>query len=156
MENYIRSIQQKYGYQELKTPQLLDHSLWAKSGHWEKFRENMFVFSDGDTQHALKPMSCPCHVEIFNIGIKSYRDLPFRLAEFGSCHRNEPSGTLHGLMRVRHLVQDDGHIFCTEAQIQSEVSLFIKSLFEVYRDFGFDEITIFLATRPEKRILGSC
>jgi threonyl-tRNA synthetase len=152
MENYIRSIQQKYGYQEVKTPQLLDHSLWAKSGHWEKFRENMFVFSDGDTQHALKPMSCPCHVEIFNIGIKSYRDLPFRLAEFGSCHRNEPSGTLHGLMRVRHLVQDDGHIFCTEAQIQSEVSLFIKSLFEVYRDFGFDEITIFLATRPEKRI----
>ena len=152
IENYIRDIQQKYGYQEVKTPQLLEHSLWVKSGHWEQFRENMFIFNNENTHYCLKPMSCPCHVEIFNVGIKSYRDLPLRLAEFGSCHRNEPSGTLHGLMRVRNLVQDDAHIFCTEEQIQAEVALFIQSLYEVYNDFGFSEITICLATRPKEYI----
>lgn len=152
MEQYIRDTLTQAGYQEVKTPQVLDRSLWEKSGHWEKFREDMFALTADDRDYAIKPMSCPCHVQIFNQGLKSYRDLPLKMAEFGSCHRNEPSGALHGLLRVRHFVQDDGHIFCTEDQIQSEVAAFNKLLFKVYQDFGFNEIIIRLATRPDKRV----
>jgi threonyl-tRNA synthetase len=134
------------------TPQVIDRSLWEKSGHWEKFRNDMFVTESEERVFAIKPMNCPAHIQIYNHGLKSYRDLPLRLAEFGSCHRNEPSGTLHGLMRVRNFVQDDAHIFCTEGQILSEVSDFIDLLFEVYRDFGFDEVLIKFSTRPELRV----
>ena len=152
VEQYIRRTLQRHDYQEVRTPQVVDRSLWERSGHWDKFRENMFTTHSEHRDFAVKPMNCPCHVQIYNQGLKSYRDLPLRMAEFGSCHRNEPSGTLHGLMRVRNFVQDDAHIFCTEDQIQSEVSAFIDLLFEVYEDFGFKEILIKLSTRPEQRV----
>ena len=152
IQEYIRDKLRAHGYQEVHTPQVIDRTLWEKSGHWEKFRDDIFVTETEDRVYAIKPMNCPAHIQIYNHGLKSYRDLPLRLAEFGSCHRNEPSGTLHGLMRVRHFVQDDAHIFCTEAQILSEVSAFIDLLFEVYRDFGFDEVLVKLSTRPEKRV----
>ncbi|MDQ7089693.1 MAG: threonine--tRNA ligase [Methylococcales bacterium] len=152
VEQYIREKLRVNGYGEIKTPQVVDRTLWEKSGHWDKFGEMIFTTHSEHRDYAIKPMNCPCHVQVYNQGLKSYRDLPVRLAEFGSCHRNEPSGTLHGLMRVRNFVQDDAHIFCTEAQIQGEVSTFIDLLFEVYNDFGFDNIIIKLSTRPEKRV----
>ncbi|CAA9890383.1 threonyl-tRNA synthetase [Candidatus Methylobacter favarea] len=152
IEQYIREKLRLNGYGEVKTPQIVDRSLWEKSGHWEKFGDGMFTTRSENRDYAIKPMNCPCHVQIYNQGIKSYRDLPIRMAEFGSCHRNEPSGTLHGLMRVRNFVQDDAHIFCTEAQIQDEVAVFIDLLFEVYKDFGFEEVIIKLSTRPENRV----
>ncbi|ACJ18083.1 threonine--tRNA ligase [Coxiella burnetii] len=152
MREYIRHITHKYGYQEVHTPQLIDASLWDKSGHLEKFGDDIFSLPLEPQQYVIKPMSCPAHVQIFNQGVKSYRDLPLRYAEFGACHRNEPSGTLHGLMRLRGFVQDDAHIFCTEDQIQSEVSAFIDQLHEVYADFGFTEVIHKLSTRPEKRV----
>ncbi|MFK5948807.1 MAG: threonine--tRNA ligase, partial [Methylococcales bacterium] len=152
VEQYIRQKLQVNGYGEVKTPQLVDRSLWEKSGHWDKFGDMIFTTHSEHRVYAVKPMNCPCHIQIFNQGLKSYRDLPIRMAEFGSCHRNEPSGTLHGLMRVRNFVQDDAHIFCTENQIQDEVSTFIDLLFEVYKDFGFDDIIIKLSTRPENRV----
>ena len=151
LENYIRRKIQKADYIEVKTPMLVDRSLWEKSGHWDKFRENMFISESEDKPLAIKPMNCPCHVQIFNQGLKSYRDLPLRMAEFGSCHRNEPSGALHGLMRVRAMVQDDAHIFCTEEQIVSETESFCDLLKEVYKELGFDEIAVKIATRPEVR-----
>ena len=150
--DYVRGVLQKNGYQEVHTPEMADRSLWEKSGHWDKFHEEMFTTSSENRDYAVKPMNCPCHVQIFNQGLRSYRDLPLRMAEFGSCHRNEPSGTLHGLMRLRNFVQDDAHIFCTEDQIQSEVSEFIDLLYAVYADFGFKEIIIKLSTRPENRV----
>ena len=152
VEQYMRDKLQLNGYGEVKTPQLVDRSLWEKSGHWDKFGDMIFTTHSEHRDYAVKPMNCPCHIQIFNQGLKSYRDLPIRMAEFGSCHRNEPSGTLHGLMRVRNFVQDDAHIFCTENQIQAEVSTFIDLLFEVYKDFGFNEIIIKLSTRPENRV----
>ena len=152
IEQYMRDQQRKRGYKEIKTPQLVERSLWEKSGHWEKFRDDMFTTESESRDFAIKPMNCPCHVQVFNLGLRSHRDLPLRLAEFGSCHRNEPSGALHGLMRVRGFVQDDGHTFCTEDQVQSEVSEFIDFLHEVYQDFGFTEIIYRLSTRPEKRV----
>ncbi len=152
LEKYIREILKKSDYLEIKTPQAVDKSLWEKSGHWEKFRNDMFTTASENRTYAIKPMNCPCHIQVFNQGLKSYKDLPIRLAEFGSCHRNEPSGALHGLMRVRNFTQDDAHIFCTEEQIQEEVSTFIDLVFEVYKTFGFDEIIIKLSTRPEKRV----
>ena len=152
LEKYIREILKKNDYLEIKTPQAVDKSLWEKSGHWEKFRDDMFTTASENRTYAIKPMNCPCHIQVFNQGLKSYKDLPIRLAEFGSCHRNEPSGALHGLMRVRNFTQDDAHIFCTEEQIQEEVSTFIDLVFEVYKTFGFDEIIIKLSTRPEKRV----
>ena len=152
LERYIRDRLRSRGYREVHTPQVLDRSLWEKSGHWEKFRNDMFVTESEDRVFAVKPMNCPAHIQIYNHGLKSYRDLPFRLAEFGSCHRNEPSGTLHGLMRVRNFVQDDAHIFCTEGQVLAEVSDFIDLLFEVYRDFGFDEVLVNFSTRPQVRV----
>ena len=152
LEKYIREILKKNNYLEIKTPQAVDKSLWEKSGHWEKFREDMFTTASENRTYAIKPMNCPCHIQVFNQGLKSYKDLPIRLAEFGSCHRNEPSGALHGLMRVRNFTQDDAHIFCTEDRMQEEVSNFIDLVFEVYRTFGFDEIIIKLSTRPEKRV----
>ncbi len=136
----------------MHTPQIIDRSLWEKSGHWDKFRADMFTTASENRDYAIKPMNCPAHIQIYNHGLKSYRDLPLRLAEFGSCHRNEPSGTLHGLMRVRNFVQDDAHIFCTEDQIMSEVSDFIDLLYEVYRDFGFEEVLVKLSTRPAQRV----
>jgi threonyl-tRNA synthetase len=152
VEQYMRDQQHANGYREIKTPQLVDFSLWERSGHADKFADDMFALQSEDRQFAVKPMNCPCHVQVFNQGLRSYRDLPLRLAEFGSCHRNEPSGSLHGLMRVRGFVQDDAHIFCTEDQIQSEVSDFIDFLHAVYQDFGFTEIIYRLSTRPEKRV----
>ncbi|MGB5198400.1 MAG: threonine--tRNA ligase [Sedimenticolaceae bacterium] len=152
VQQYIRDKLRDHGYQEVHTPQVIDRSLWEKSGHWEKFRDDIFVTETEGRVYAIKPMNCPAHIQIYNHGLKSYRDLPLRLAEFGSCHRNEPSGTLHGLMRVRNFVQDDAHIFCTEEQILPEVLAFTDLLFEVYRDFGFDEVLIKLSTRPEKRV----
>ncbi len=152
VEQYIRNKLRLNGYQEVKTPQVVDRSLWEKSGHWDKFGDMIFTTHSENRDYAIKPMNCPCHVQIYNHGLKSYRDLPIRMAEFGSCHRNEPSGTLHGLMRVRNFVQDDAHIFCTEDQIQQEVSIFIDLLFEVYKDFGFREVIIKLSTRPENRV----
>jgi len=154
VEHYISAKMQVYGYQEINTPQVVDQSLWERSGHWDKFRDDMFTTSSENRNYAIKPMNCPCHIQVFNQGLKSYRDLPLRLAEFGSCHRNEASGTLHGLMRARNFTQDDAHIFCTEMQIQDEVSKFIDMLFEVYRDFGFDDVIIKLSTRPENRVGG--
>jgi threonyl-tRNA synthetase len=144
--------QRKNGYKEINTPQLVDYSLWEKSGHASKFSDEMFSVESDNRMYAIKPMNCPCHIQVFNQGLKSYRDLPLRLAEFGSCHRYEPSGSMHGLMRVRSFVQDDGHIFCSEEQVQSEVAEFMTLLFEVYRDFGFDEVILRLSTRPEKRV----
>lgn len=151
IENYIRD-QIKADYQEVRTPQIMDYSLWKKSGHWELFKQNMFTIETEEYNYAIKPMNCPAHIQIFNQGIKSYRDLPLRLAEFGCCHRCEPSGSLHGIMRTRSFVQDDAHIFCTEAQIPDETSKFIDLLFTVYKDFGFEKIIIKLATRPEHRV----
>ena len=152
IERYMREKQLVYGYQEIKTPQIVDISLWQRSGHADKFAEGMFTLEAEDRQFAVKPMNCPCHVQVFNQGLKSYRDLPLRLAEFGSCHRNEPSGSLHGIMRVRGFTQDDAHIFCTEEQIQPEVSQFIDMLHEVYADFGFSEVIYRLSTRPDERV----
>lgn len=152
VEQYMRQKQLENGYQEVKTPQIVDRVLWEKSGHWGKYHENMFTTHSENRDYAVKPMNCPCHIQVYNQGLKSYRDLPFRMAEFGSCHRNEPSGALHGIMRVRNFVQDDGHIFVTEDQIQSEVSAFIDLLHEVYADFGFDQIIYRLSTRPEQRV----
>jgi len=151
IEAYIRRKIQKAGYVEVKTPMMVDKKLWEASGHWEKFRENMFTVQDEDKIHALKPMNCPCHIQIFNQGTKSYRDLPLRMAEFGSCHRNESSGGLHGLLRVRNFVQDDAHIFCTEDQINSETVAFCKLLQEVYKDFGFTDIKVKFSDRPDTR-----
>jgi len=152
IERYMRERQREFGYQEIKTPQVVDISLWQRSGHADKFAEGMFTLEAEERQFAVKPMNCPCHVQVFNQGLKSYRDLPLRLAEFGSCHRNEPSGSLHGIMRVRGFTQDDAHIFCTEDQIQSEVADFIDMLHAVYADFGFDEVIYRLSTRPEQRV----
>ena len=152
IQDYIRGKLRERGYQEVHTPQIIDRSLWERSGHWDKFRDNMFTTSSENRDFAIKPMNCPAHIQIYNHGLKSYRDLPLRLAEFGSCHRNEPSGTLHGLMRVRNFVQDDAHIFCSEDQILDEVSAFIDLLFEVYRDFGFTEVLVKLSTRPAQRV----
>ncbi|MCP4995094.1 MAG: threonine--tRNA ligase [Gammaproteobacteria bacterium] len=152
VEQYVRDKLRNHGYQEVHTPQVIDRSLWEKSGHWDKFGDMIFTTHSENRDYAIKPMNCPAHIQIYNHGLKSYRDLPLRLAEFGSCHRNEPSGTLHGLMRVRNFVQDDAHIFCTEAQILPEVSDFIDLLFEVYKDFGFEEVLVKLSTRPEKRV----
>ncbi|MEN9896389.1 MAG: hypothetical protein RLZZ66_38 [Pseudomonadota bacterium] len=152
VEQYIREKLRVNGYGEVRTPQLVDRSLWEKSGHWDKFGAMIFTSHSENRDYAIKPMNCPCHVQIFNQGMKSYRDLPIRLAEFGSCHRNEPSGTLHGLMRVRNFVQDDAHIFCAESQIQEEVATFIELLYDVYKDFGFNDVIIKLSTRPENRV----
>jgi threonyl-tRNA synthetase len=152
VQEYIRDKLRDHGYEEVHTPQLIDRSLWEKSGHWDKFGDMIFTTHSENRDYAIKPMNCPAHIQIYNHGLKSYRDLPLRLAEFGSCHRNEPSGTLHGLMRVRNFVQDDAHIFCTEEQILPEVLAFSDLLFEVYRDFGFDEVLVKLSTRPEKRV----
>ncbi len=151
LENFIRNKLRQRNYIEVKTPILADRILWEKSGHWEKFHENMFISQSEDKTLAIKPMNCPCHVQIFNVGLKSYRDLPIRMAEFGTCHRNEPSGALHGLMRVRGFVQDDAHIFCTEDQITSETIAFCDLLKEVYRDLGFTEVSVKFSDRPEKR-----
>jgi threonyl-tRNA synthetase len=152
VEQYMRRIQDENGYLEVRAPQVLDVALWKRSGHWDNFRENMFFTESESRAYAVKPMNCPGHVQIFNQGLKSYRDLPLRLAEFGSCHRNEPSGALHGLMRVRSFTQDDAHIFCTEAQIEPEVIRFIELLQRVYADFGFEEVLVKLSTRPAKRV----
>ena len=152
IESYMRHKQAVHGYKEIKTPQHVDFTLWQKSGHADKFGDDMFALKSEDRDFAIKPMNCPCHVQVFNQGLKSYRDLPLRLAEFGSCHRNEPSGSLHGIMRVRGFVQDDAHIFATEDQIQPEVAEFIDFLHEVYADFGFTEVIYRLSTRPEQRV----
>ena len=152
IEQYMREKQIKHGYQEIKTPMVVERSLWEKSGHWDKFHEEMFTTHSESRDFAIKPMNCPCHVQVFNQGLRSYRDLPLRLAEFGSCHRNEPSGALHGIMRVRGFVQDDAHIFCAESSIQTEVASFIDFLHEVYNDFGFSNVIYKLSTRPEKRV----
>jgi threonyl-tRNA synthetase len=153
IRNYIRGRLAENGYQEVNTPQIVDRSLWERSGHWDKYRDNMFTTGDEDQRvYAIKPMNCPCHVQIYNRDLHSYRDLPLRMAEFGSCHRNEASGTLHGLMRVRGFVQDDAHIFCTEDQIQSEVAAFIDLLYSVYADFGFTDVSTKLSTRPAERV----
>jgi threonyl-tRNA synthetase len=152
VEQYMRTVYQENGYQEVKGPQIIDKSLWEKTGHWDKYRENMFTTESEKRDYALKPMNCPGHILIYKQGIKSYRDLPLRFGEFGQCHRNEPSGGLHGIMRVRAFTQDDGHIFCTEDQIQEEVKTFTTLLQKVYKDFGFTNIIYKLSTRPEKRI----
>ena len=152
VEQYMRQQQRAQGYEEIRTPQVVDMSLWEKSGHADKFGDDMFMLKTEDREYAVKPMNCPCHVQVFNQGLRSYRDLPLRLAEFGSCHRNEPSGSLHGIMRVRGFTQDDAHIFCTEEQIQPEVSRFIDFLHAVYADFGFSEVIYRLSTRPEQRV----
>ena len=152
VEQYMRGVFRDNDYKEVHTPQLIDKTLWEKSGHWDKFGDAMFTTSSENRDYAVKPMNCPAHIQIYNQGLKSYRDLPLRLAEFGSCHRNEPSGTLHGIMRVRNFVQDDGHIFCTADQIQDEVSTFIDLTFDVYKHFGFDNVDIKLSTRPENRV----
>ena len=152
VEQYMRRVLNQVGYQEVRTPLIMDRALWERSGHWENYREHMFTTGSENRDYAVKPMNCPGHVQIFNQGLRSYRDLPLRLAEFGSCHRNEPSGALHGIMRVRGFVQDDAHIFSTEEQVQGEAADFIALLQRVYKDFGFEEILIKLATRPEKRI----
>jgi threonyl-tRNA synthetase len=158
LQDFIRNKLQEYDYQEINTPQVVDRKLWEASGHWDKYRENMFI-TEIDEEHAnekrvnaLKPMNCPCHVQVYNQGLKSYRDLPLRYAEFGSCHRYEASGTMHGLMRVRGFTQDDGHIFCTEDQIESETKLFIELLSSIYSDLGFNNFDIKLSTRPETRV----
>ena len=152
IEQYMRRVYRENGFQEVKGPQILDKSLWEKTGHWDKYRENMFITESEKREYALKPMNCPGHILIYKQGIKSYRDLPLRFGEFGACHRNEPSGGLHGIMRVRGFTQDDGHIFCTEDMIQAEVTAFTTLLQKVYKDFGFTEILYKLSTRPDKRI----
>ncbi|MGM0449259.1 MAG: threonine--tRNA ligase [Pseudomonadota bacterium] len=152
IEQYLRAKLRKHGYDEIRTPQVVSRTLWERSGHWEKFQDDMFTTESEKFDYAIKPMNCPCHVQVFNQGLKSYKELPLRLSEFGSCHRNEASGALHGLMRVRGFTQDDAHIFCEESQIQGEVAAFMDLLHEVYRDFGFREIQYKLSTRPEKRV----
>ena len=152
LEQYMRQVQKDNGYLEIKTPQIVDRSLWEKSGHWENYGDMMFTTHSEKRDYAIKPMNCPCHVQVFNQGLKSYRDLPLRLAEFGSCHRNEPSGSLHGIMRVRGFTQDDAHIFCSNEQIKQEAQDFIKLTLDVYKDFGFDDVQMKLSTRPEKRV----
>ncbi len=152
VEHYMRKMFLDYGYQEVRTPTVMDKTLWEKSGHWQNYRDNMFTTSSENRDYAVKPMNCPGHIQIFNHALHSYRDLPLRLAEFGSCHRNEPSGSLHGLMRVRGFTQDDAHIFCTEEQIKDEVAKFIVMLFKAYQDFGFKDVLVKLSTRPEKRV----
>ena len=152
IEQYMRQMFRDFGYQEVRTPTIMDKTLWEKSGHWQNYRDNMFVTKSESRDYAVKPMNCPGHIQIFNSGLHSYRDLPLRLAEFGSCHRNEPSGSLHGLMRVRGFTQDDAHIFCTEEQVKDEVADFIKMLYKAYGDFGFNDVLVKLSTRPEKRI----
>jgi len=152
IEQYMRQKFVEYGYQEVRTPAVMDRSLWEKSGHWENYHDNMFTTSSENRDYAVKPMNCPGHVQIFNSGLHSYRDLPLRLAEFGSCHRNEPSGALHGIMRVRGFTQDDAHIFCTEDQVEQEVADFIVMLQKTYADFGFDDVLVKLSTRPDKRV----
>ncbi|NLU13265.1 MAG: threonine--tRNA ligase [Gammaproteobacteria bacterium] len=152
LEQYMRKVQRENGYLEIKTPQVVDRILWEKSGHWSNYADNMFVTESESRDYAIKPMNCPCHVQVYNQGLKSYRELPLRLAEFGSCHRNEPSGALHGIMRVRGFVQDDAHIFCTEEQMQAESAVFIRLTQKVYHDFGFDDIELKLSTRPEQRV----
>ncbi|NCC28828.1 MAG: threonine--tRNA ligase [Gammaproteobacteria bacterium] len=151
-EGYMREKLDEYGYQEVETPQVLDRSLWERSGHWDKFAGGMFTTHLDDRDYAIKPMNCPGHIQLFNQGLKSHRDLPLRIAEFGVVHRNEPSGTLHGLMRARRFTQDDAHVFCTEAQLQDEVATLIDMVFETYRDFGFTEIDLALSLRPDKRV----
>ena len=152
LEQYMRKVQRDNGYVEVRTPQVVDRILWERSGHWSNYAENMFTTASENRDYAVKPMNCPCHVQIFNQGLKSYRDLPLRLAEFGACHRNEPSGALHGIMRVRGFVQDDAHIFCTEDQVKKEAADFIKLTLQVYADFGFTDIAMKLSTRPAKRV----
>jgi threonyl-tRNA synthetase len=152
VEQYMRGVYRKSGYQEVRCPMVLDVSLWKKSGHWDNYKENMFFTESEKHTFALKPMNCPGHVQIFNEGLRSYRDLPLRYGEFGGCHRNEPSGALHGIMRVRAFTQDDGHIFCTPGQIESEVTEFHRQAMQVYADFGFHDIDVALALRPDKRI----
>jgi len=152
VEQYMRAMFVQYGYQEVRTPTIMDRTLWEKSGHWQNYRDNMFTTSSENRDYAVKPMNCPGHVQIFNSSLHSYRDLPLRLAEFGSCHRNEPSGALHGLMRVRGFTQDDAHIFCTEDQVKDEVAAFIVMLYKAYTDFGFNDVLVKLSTRPEKRV----
>ncbi len=152
IERYVRELLGEYGYQEVHTPQMLDRSLWERSGHWDKFRDNMFTTQVDDRDYAIKPMNCPGHVQLFNQGLRSYRDLPIRIAEFGIVHRKEPSGTLHGLLRARRFTQDDAHVFCTEDQLQEEVSTLIELTYRMYRDFGFKEIEVALSTRPEQRV----
>ena len=152
LEQYMRQVQLDHGYQEIRTPQVVDLSLWKKSGHADNYAENMFTTHSESREYAVKPMNCPCHVQVFNQGLKSYRELPLRLAEFGSCHRNEPSGSLHGIMRVRGFTQDDAHIFCTTEQIGQEVADFIQLTLAVYKDFGFEDVQMKLSTRPEKRV----
>jgi len=152
LEQYMRQVQRENGYVEVRTPQVVDRILWEKSGHWSNYAENMFTTSSESREYAVKPMNCPCHVQIFNQGLKSYRDLPLRMAEFGACHRNEPSGALHGIMRVRGFTQDDAHIFCTEEQVKKEAADFIKLTLQVYADFGFSDIAMKLSTRPAKRV----
>ncbi|WP_462382606.1 threonine--tRNA ligase [Pseudomonas sp. Marseille-QA0892] len=152
LEQYMRQVQREHGYQEVKTPQVVDRVLWERSGHWSNYAENMFTTASESRDFAVKPMNCPCHVQVFNQGLKSYRDLPLRMAEFGACHRNEPSGALHGIMRVRGFTQDDAHIFCTEEQVQKEAADFIKLTLQVYADFGFNDVIMKLSTRPAKRV----
>ena len=152
IEQYMRQKLALYQYEEIRTPQMLDKSLWEKSGHWDKFRNEMFYTETESREYAIKPMNCPGHIQVFNQGLKSYKDLPLRLAEFGSVHRSEPSGTLHGLLRVRHFVQDDAHIFCTEDQVQAEVEQCINLLYDIYQDFGFSDVIVKLSTRPEQRV----
>jgi threonyl-tRNA synthetase len=152
IEQYLRTVLNRHGYEEVRTPAIMDRVLWEKSGHWENYHEHMFTTESETRDYAVKPMNCPAHIQIFNQGITSYRDLPLRLAEFGSCHRNEPSGALHGLMRVRGFVQDDAHIFCTDEQVMGEAAAFIDLLLEVYRDFGFNDVLVKLSLRPDKRI----
>ena len=152
VEAYVRNLLTEYDYQEVHTPQMLDRSLWERSGHWDKFRQNMFTTHVDDRDYAIKPMNCPGHIQLFNQGLKSYRELPIRIAEFGIVHRNEPSGTLHGLMRARRFTQDDAHVFCTEDQLQSEVSTLIELTYRMYKDFGFSDIEVALSTRPQERV----
>jgi threonyl-tRNA synthetase len=152
VEQYLRRVYRDNGYQEVRAPQILDKSIWEKTGHWDNYRENMFITSSENRDYAVKPMNCPGHIQIYNKGVRSYRELPYRLGEFGACHRNEPSGALHGLMRVRGFTQDDGHIFCTEDQVMQECVQYTALLQKVYADFGFTDIIYRVATRPEKRI----
>ncbi|MDP4618515.1 MAG: threonine--tRNA ligase, partial [Burkholderiaceae bacterium] len=152
IEQYLRRVYRASGYQEIRCPQILDRSLWERSGHWEHYKDNMFTTASENREYAVKPMNCPGHVQVYNSALRSYRDLPLRYGEFGSCHRNESSGSLHGLMRVRGFTQDDGHIFCTEDQIQAEVQDFTQRLLKVYKDFGFNDVVYRLSTRPDKRV----
>jgi threonyl-tRNA synthetase len=152
VEHYVRGVYRRSGYQEVRAPQILDVSLWKKSGHWDNYKENMFFTESEKRTYAVKPMNCPGHVQIYNAGLRSHNELPIRYAEFGSCHRNEPSGALHGIFRVRAFTQDDGHIFCTEPQIESEVAAFHRQAMQVYADFGFTDVALKIALRPAQRI----